>query len=268
MASRPHLEYQPTWSGTLTFGLVSVPVGLVGAARGLRPRIHRLDAKGRPLRRRYVCPRDGAELEPDDLVRAYELPDGRLIPVTDAELEDLEPQKSREIDLRTFVDRDRIDPLLLDQPYLLVPEGGSNKAYRLLARAMEEEGKAGIATFILRAKESLVAVMADDGILTAMTLQFPDEVRDPEEIGLPARKKAAEKDVARLARMITAHALRRAPVAKLEDTYREKLEALIARKRKAGKIVRAASDDDDEAQDAKIVDLVAILKKRLRGKRR
>src|SRR5688500_9563393 len=105
-----------------------------------------------PVRRRYVCSKDGKALDADDIVRGYEIEKGKFVVVTDEELEAVEPRKSREIDLRLFVDEDDIDPIYFERAYFLVPTGGTNKAYRLLAEVMEKKKQAGIATFVMRAK--------------------------------------------------------------------------------------------------------------------
>src|SRR5207248_7073669 len=124
--------------------------------------------------------------------------------VTDEELERLAPEKSRDIDLRRFVEAEAIPPMYFERSYFLVPAGGSAKAYRLLAATMEETHRAGIATFVMRGKEYLVAILSENGILRAETLRFSDEIRSPEDVGLPEAPKNAidkardfERDIAK-----------------------------------------------------------------------
>jgi DNA end-binding protein Ku len=254
------------WSGTLTFGLVSVPVDLYAGNRPSRVRLHMLDEDGTPLRRRYVCPEDGEELESNDIVRGYEVEEGRYVVVTDDELEALEPAKSRDIDLRRFVPRDALDPLFFERGYFLAPGGGSVKAYRLLAETMERTGMAGIATFVMRAKEYLVAILSENGLLRAETLRFADEIRTPADIGLPARpKRANRKAAAEIEKQIAKAAIDRLDESELEDRYADRLLALVEKKRaKRTDVVRSrvpVEEDEDEG----VIDLMALLRKRLGG---
>ena len=160
------------WTGTITFGLVTIPVALYSATRARGTALRMVAPDQAPVQRRYVCSKDETPLDADDIVRGYEIEKGKYVLVTDDELEAIEPRKSREIDLRLFVDRDSIDPVYFDRGYFLVPSGGTTKAYRLLAEVMEKKQYAGIATFVMRAKEYLVAIIAENGILRAETLRF------------------------------------------------------------------------------------------------
>ena len=174
MAAEPEVAHGPRafWSGTLTFGLVSVPVDLFPAVRPRRIALRTLGPEQQPLVRRYVCSVDGQPLSREDIVRGYENADGSFTVVSDDELDALEPRKSRDIDLRRFVAREEIPRPLLERPYVLAPAGESTKAYRLLAETMERSGKAGIATFVMRGKEYLAAIFAEGGTLRAVTMRF------------------------------------------------------------------------------------------------
>jgi len=141
------------------------------------------------------------------MVRGYEIETNKYIVVTDDELDRLAPEKTRDIDLRRFVDANAIPPLYFENAYFLVPASGSMKACRLLAATMEETQRAGIATFVMRGKEYLVAILSENGILRAETLRFSDEIRTPKDIGLPAigkpaaaKVKSFEKAIAKLSR--------------------------------------------------------------------
>src|SRR5262245_28165661 len=144
------LPFHAFWSGSLSFGLVNVPVLVFPATRHSGVRLRLLGPDGSPLERRFYCPSDGKEVSDGDIVRGYELDDGSYIIVEDRELEALEPQKSREIDLRQFVELDEIPPAYFERGYYLTPLEGATKAYRLLAEAMERRRRAGIATFVMR----------------------------------------------------------------------------------------------------------------------
>lgn len=258
---------RPFWSGTISFGLVSVPVELYAASRPGRRRLRMLAPGGAPLRREYFCPEDDEALGPDDLVRGYTLPGGEVVTVTDEELEALAPEKSRDIDLRRFVPRAELDPLLFERGYFLGPAGESTKAYRLLAETMQRAGRAGIATFVMRGKEQLVAIVADGGILRAEVLRFADEVRSPEDVGLPEPPAkvdpALRKKLEAAAKALAGEDL---PVGALSDVETGRLLALAREKRARDEDVvtlsegeaKPAGGDDD-------VDLMKLIQKSLRG---
>src|SRR5688572_21719866 len=222
---------RPFWSGTITFGLVTVPVALYSAIRTGGVALKMIGPDEAPVRRRYVCSKDGKVLDPDDIVRGYEIEKGKFVVVKDDELEAIEPRKSREIDLQLFVDRTDIDPIYYDRAYFLVPTSGTNKAYRLLAEVMEKKDQAGIATFVMRAKEYLVAIIAEKGILRAETLRFADEVRKPDDVGLPDPVKAPAAEVKKLEAQITRRA-KKLNLHEFLDDYTERLEKLVAQKEK------------------------------------
>ena len=251
------------WSGTITFGLVTVPVALYSATRSRGVGLRMVAPDDSPVQRRYVCSKDGEVLDADEIVRGYEIEKDKFVLVTDDELEAIEPRKSREIDLRLFVDRDAIAPIYFERAYFLVPSGGTNKAYRLLAEVMEKRGKAGIATFVMRAKEYLVAIIAENGILRAETLRFADEVRAPEDVGLPKVTKPAAADVRKFEAQITRRT-KKLDLEELFDDYAERLEKLVAKKEKKKEaIVRAPEETEEEGEGGEVVDLLAVLSRSL-----
>jgi DNA end-binding protein Ku len=254
------------WSGALAFGLVSVRVALFPASRSGGVRLRLLGPDGAFLERRFYCPSDGQDVGQDEIIRGYELDDGSYITVTDRELEALEPQKSHEIDLREFVDVSEIDPALLERGYYLTPLDDSTKTYRLLAEVMEQSGRAGIATFVMREREYLVAIFAKNGILCAETLRFPDEVRDPESIGLPKKKSPDPRRIAELERAIDALHHDNLRMADLADPDAEKLRSLIEHKKRAGEglVETPAASDGDEAADSDDADLMETIRQSLR----
>src|SRR5262245_46887476 len=156
-----------------------------------------VDEDGTPLARRYFCPEEEKALEWDDLVRGYEIAPEEYVVVTDDELEALEPRKSHDIDLRRFVPVDQLDPKFFERGYYLTPAGETTKAYQLLAAIMEKSGRAGIATFVMRGKEYLIAIVADHGILRAETMRFADEIRTPKDVGLPEKSRTKSAEVAK-----------------------------------------------------------------------
>jgi len=182
------------WAGTLSFGLVTIPVELYSATRSTRRSLRMLAPDGTPLSRRYYS-EDGKPLENEQLERGFELDDGSFVVVDDDELERLLPEQSRDIDLTRFVPRTSIPPLYFDKAYILAPAEGTHSAYRLLASTMERLDKAGIATFVMRDRQYLVAITSRDGLLRAETLRFADELRTPESLGLPAPTQVSAERV-------------------------------------------------------------------------
>jgi DNA end-binding protein Ku len=256
---------RPFWSGTLTFGLVSVPVRLYSAVRSSGSSLRMVDANGTPLSRRYYCPEEDREVDRDELVRGYELDDGDFVILSEEELEALEPQKSREIDLRRFVPVDDLDPVFFERAYVLTPGDGSAKAYRLLAETMQRTGRAGLATFVMRTKEYMVAILAEGGILRAETMRFHDEIRSAEGVGLPERREAARSRTRAMASAIEDATRESLDRDELEDEGTEALEALVKRKLSKGDGVRdvPALQEGGEAEPGRIIDLLEVLRRSL-----
>jgi len=257
---------RPFWSGTLTFGLVSVPVELYPGNRTNRVPLRMLSPEGEPLSRRYYSQETERDLEDDQMVRGYEIEKDKYVIVTDEELERLAPEQSRDIDLRRFVSLAEIPPLHFDRSYFLAPAAGSEKAYKLLAETMAKSKRAGIATFVMRGKEYLVAIFPENGILRAETMRFADEIRSAAEVGLPEKKKLPAATVKKFERLIAKHSHKQLSLKEFKDEQAEKLLKLVERKRKQHKDV--VQVEVPERQEGKVIDLMAALKKSLAGKRK
>ena len=254
------------WSGTISFGLVSVPVALFPGTRAERASLRMLAPDGTPLERRWHCPKDDKDVAWSQLVRGFETDDGDYVGMTATEIESAAPDKSRDIDLRRFVPRGSLDPVFFERGYFLVPSGESTKAYRLLAQAMEKTGLAGIATFVMRTKEYLVAILAEDGLLRAETLRWAGEVRTPADVGLGKPAKAAAADVRRVTRAIKAHTTRSLSEKELEDASVAKLAKLVRSKlRKGEDVIEAPEGAEPTPADEGIIDLMEVLKRSLEG---
>jgi DNA end-binding protein Ku len=251
------------WSGTITFGLVSVPVKLLAANRSDRVPLRMVAQDGTPLGRRYFD-QEGRALEWEEIVRGYEIEKNSFVVVDDDELERLAPERTRDIDLRVFVPVSDIDPIHFERAYYLVPDGSSTKAYRLLARVMEETGRAGIATFVMRAKEYLVAILAENGILRAETLRFVEEVRTPESIGLPEPVDPKQAEVKRFEKEIGKLTAERLDTKLLADRATERVRKLVVKKSRSGKKVSASRMKATE--DPQVIDLMEMLQRSLAGK--
>jgi len=257
---------RPFWSGTLTFGLVSVPVDLYPGNRTNRTQLRMLGPKGEPLSRRYYSQKTERDLDNDQMVRGYEIDKDKYVIITDEELERLAPEKSRDIDLRSFVELKEIPPLYFDRSYFLAPSEGSEKAYKLLSETMEKEKLAGVATFVMRGKEYLVAIFPENGIMRAETMRFADELRSPKEIGLPEKKKVPAASVKKFENIIARHSDKRLSLSELKDEKAEKLLKLVEKKRKQSKNI--VEVEEPEREETKVVDLMEVLKKSLAGKRK
>ena len=257
------------WSGTITFGLVSIPVDLFAAVRPRHTAMKMVDAKGKPLGRQYVCPKEDKKLSNEELVRGFETKDGKMIVVTDEELEAIAPEKTRDIDLRSFVPAEQIPPMYFQRAYFLAPSGKSNKAYHLLAETMERTGRVGIGSFVMRDHEYLVAILSEGGVLRAETLRFADELRTPDEAGLPKRRKGPRKRVTALSKEIAALTRDELDLHELSDEYAAAIQELVESKQKKGKdVVRVtgAEEEDAEPGTSNVIDLMAVLRRSLSPK--
>jgi DNA end-binding protein Ku len=263
-ASSKSAELGASWAGTLTFGLVTVPVLLYPAHRTTTRGLRMLAKDGTPLARRYYCEQDGRQIGADHIVRGFEVEPGKHVVVTEDEFERLAPAKTRDIELRRFVDATALDPLYFDRPYVLTPGSESTKAYRLLAAAMERAGRAGIATFVMHGKERIIAILAEGGILRAETLRFADEVRTPKEIGLPQPSKADRDAAVSVRKTIAARSKPELDPDELKDPHDEALKKLVAKQNRRGLRVVAPAEAADEDADQPI-DLVEVLKRSLGG---
>lgn len=252
------------WTGTISFGLVTIPVSLYAATRSTtRASLRSLAPDGTPLRREYVCPKHERALEPDEIARAYELDDGELVVVTEEELEGLAPEASHEIELQRFVDREELSPLLFDRPYFLLPSSGSTKPYRLLVQVLEAGKRAGIATFVMRGHEHVVAILAEDQLLRAQTLRFVSQLRTPEDIGLPSPPESLDDArVERLRALIREHVEPDIDPAELDDDARTRVLALAERKLAEGRdVIELPSPEPSD--EAEVIDLMDVLKRSL-----
>lgn len=256
---------RPLWSGTISFGLVSIPVNLYPGNRDSRVSLRLLGPEGTPLGREYVTASSGAELNISATERGFETNKG-YIQVSDEELERLAPEKSRDIDLRVFVAREELSPLFFVKSYFLTPGHGSTKAYRLLAETMERRDRVGIATFVMRGKEYLVAILADRGILRAQILRFFDEVRTPHDIGLPKKAKTSQSTVRKFESAIARSAKRTFEPREMRDEYAESMLKLIKTKSSRHKDIVETQEKPEQRRPAQIIDLMEVLKRSLAKK--
>ena len=246
------------WSGTISFGLLNVPVKLYSAVarRNIALREIRESDSAR-IKHRRVAEGTDEEVPYENIVKAYELSPGQYVPLGKDEMAALAPEKSRAIDVQDFVDIEEIDPMYFDSPYYLGPAESSEKAYSLLAAAMESSGKAAIARFVFRNKEHLSALRASDGVLTLTTMRFADEVVPAGELDvLPDKKPKVAKREREMAEQLIDSLSTNFEPSSYRDEYREQLLALIERKAEGKEIV---APEVEKPKATKAPDLMAAL---------
>src|SRR6187399_1696483 len=258
------------WSGSISFGLLNVPVKLYSAVarRGISLREIR-ESDGARIKHRRVAEGTDEEVPYEKIVKAFEITPDRYVPLSKDEMASLDPKKTRAIEVQDFVEIAEIDPIYFDSPYYLGPADGAEKAYSLLAQAMEKSGKVAIARFVFRNKEHLAAIRPGDGVLTLTTMRFADEVVPPTELDdvLPAEQPKIGKREVEMAEQLIDSLTRDFDPSLYRDEYREELLAMIERKA-AGEEVMAAPQE--EREPTKAPDLMAALEQSIadvKGKR-
>jgi DNA end-binding protein Ku len=263
------------WSGSISFGLLNVPVKLYSAVarRGISLREIR-QSDGARIRHRRVAEGTDEEVPYEKITKAFEITSGNHVPLEKGEMEALAPKKTRAIEVQDFVDLDQIDPIYFDSPYYQGPAEGAEKAYSLLASAMERSGKVAIARFVFRNKEHLAALRAAEGVLTLTTMRFADEVVPADELDdvLPAEPPKPAKREVEMAEKLIDSLTRDFDPAAYRDEYREELMALIERKAEGKEIVtpEAAEPEATQAPDlmAALEESIAAVRGKADGKAR
>jgi DNA end-binding protein Ku len=241
------------WSGTISFGLVSVPVRMYSATESKELRFHFLHKKDlQPIGYDKVRKDTGRHVDPDDVVRGFEIEKGKYVPIEDEDLDRLDIELTHSIDICDFVDLDEIDPIYYRKAYYLLPQDGAEKPYRLLVRALDETAKVGIAKVVIRNKQHLAAVRPYDNVLLLETMYYADEVRKPESVNGRVRVHKAEVD---MAKSLVENLSDDFDPKKYDDTYRKELLALIRKKAKGAKLPEPQEEDE-----AEVVDLMAALR--------
>jgi DNA end-binding protein Ku len=249
---------RPIWTGAISFGLVSIPVGLFSATEDHTVHFHQFerDTSDR-IRYQRVNERTGKEVEYSDIVKGRDVGDGEYVLVEPEELADIAPGRSRTIDITTFVDLDEIDPIFFQKTYWLAPTDEQYaRPYALLREAMTRTNRAGIATFVMRGKEYLTAVRADGDVLALETLFFADEIRDRSTLDVPGRTKPKGKELDMATGLIEAMSGAWKPD-EFRDTYTERVEKLIEDKRRGREVVTEAEPPEPTAMS----DLITALER-------
>lgn len=255
------------WSGSISFGLVSVPVKAYSAVRDHSVHFNQLEKKtGARINYKKVSDKTGKEVAGDDIESGYEIASGKYVVVEDDELEKLKPRTSRTIDISDFVDLHQIDPIYYERTYWLGPDGeAAERPYRLLLAAMEDEGKAGIGTVVMRKKQYLAAIRPLDGALAMSTMRFADEVVPQKDVdALPGKGAKPEPKELKLASQIIGSLATEWDPTRYHDTYTEELKRLIEAKAKGKEIV---VEEEAPAAD-NVLDLMQALEASLEAARK
>jgi DNA end-binding protein Ku len=252
------------WSGSISFGLLNVPVKLYSAVSRKNVSFRELrESDGSRVRHKRVAEADGDEVPYDEIVKGYEISPEQYVVVTRDELEEIDPKRTRAIEIQDFVDLDDIDPIYFDHPYYLGPDKGAEKAYALLVKAMGDSKKVAVARFVLRNREHLAAIRPADKVLTMATMRFADEVVSPEELGedvVPENGRKIDKREVEMAKQLIDSLTSDFDPGKYRDEYREQLMALIERKAEGKAVVEPVSE---EPKPTKAPDLMAALEESL-----
>jgi DNA end-binding protein Ku len=250
------------WSGSLSFGLVNVPVQLVSAVRDTGFHFRQINEKtGHPIEQRRFCSAEDSEISYDEVAHGYELDSGKLVIITDEDLQTVEPRRTRTIDVESFVELAEVDPIYFGHAYYLMPIGdseGTLRAYQLLVEVMEDASRAALGRFVMRTKEYLVIVRAREGLLTLTTMLWHDEVRPTTEIAPGGKTKPDKACVEQTVALIEAMGEEWDP-ARYEDRYTARLADVIERKRKGGTVKAPKA----EKEPAPTPDLMAALEQTL-----
>lgn len=255
------------WTGSLSFGLVNIPIKLITAIREERVAFHLLHDQDKVrLKQKMVCPEDGTEVHREHMVKGYEISPDRYVIVQDAELQAVAPKSSRIIEISDFVNLKDIDPVYFDRAYYLLPAEHAGKAYRLLCEAMEKTGKVGIAKFTMRSKEYLAALRPSDGVIVLETMHFSNEVTPASKVDeAPREVKVDPRELTMAERLIEGLSTDFKPE-NYHDEYRERVLELVQKKAHGESIV---SQPKHAARETRAADLMAALEASLskaRGK--
>jgi DNA end-binding protein Ku len=241
------------WSGTISFGLVSVPVRMYSATQSKELKFHFLDKRDlKPIGYDKVRKDTGRSVPQDRIVRGFEIEKGKYVPLEDEDLDRLDIELTHSIDICDFVSLDEIDPIYYRKAYYLLPQDGAEKPYRLLVRALGETEKVGIAKVVIRNKQHLAALRANDGRLILETMYYPDEIREPESVDGKGKLQKAEVE---MAKSLVENLSSSFKPDKYDDTYRKELLSLIRAKAKGKEL-----PEPQEAEEGEVIDLMAALR--------
>ncbi|MFL5958941.1 MAG: Ku protein [Gaiellaceae bacterium] len=248
---------RPIWSGTISFGLVSIPVRLLTATSSRELRFHFVDRRDlEPIGYDKVRKDTGEHVDPENVVRAFELEKGRFVPIEPEDLDRLDVELTHSVDICDFVSLDEIDPIYFRQAYYLVPQEGGEKPYRLLVQALDDTARVGIAKVVIRNKQHLACLRPWEGLLVLETMYYADEVRKPAEVAgdAVAEDGALRKAELEMARSLVENLSAEFDPKRYDDTYRSELLELIRSKAEGTPL------PEPREEEAPVVDLMQALR--------
>ncbi len=248
---------RPIWKGAISFGLISIPVRLYSAVESKTLKFHLLhEEDGGRIKYKRECAKCGKEVSWDDIIKGYEYSKDHYVTFSDEELEALDIESIKAIDVVSFVPLEDIDPIYFNKTYYVAPEGSGIKAYKLLAEALEAEGQVGVAKVALRDKEHLSTIRLKDGVFVLETMYWPDEIRPAEFEELDKRVEVRDQEV-KMARQLIQQLSDSFKPEEFADEYRERLQELAEKKVEGEEVTVAA---EPEAEPAPVVDIMEALK--------
>lgn len=253
------------WSGSITFGLVNIPVKLFSAVSHKEVHFHMLhDEDGARIKQKRVCSLDGAEVPYEHIAKGYEVRPGQYVMIEPEELEKFDPKATHSIDIEDFVDLEEIDPIFFESTYYLAPDKGSGKPYALLLEAIRTTGKVGIARMVMRTKQYLCAVRPMGEGLALSTMLYADEVNSIDELeAIPKHQKPPERELGMAEQLVKSLSSKWEPD-KYKDEYRDKVLELIHKKAEGEEIVATTP----EPEPTKVVSLMDALRRSLEATKR
>jgi DNA end-binding protein Ku len=250
------------WKGSISFGLVNIPVGLYAAETRDEISFKLLDKKTMsPIHYKRVSEESGKEVPWEETVRGYELESGKYVVMSDEDLKRAAPEATQTIDIVDFVDLEDISPLYFDKPYYLGPDKKGAKAYALLREILRRTGKVGIAKVVIRTRQYLAAVVARGDVLTLELMRYAHELRDPSELDVPHGKQGVSDREVDMAERLVEGMVSAWDPEKYKDTYRQELMKTIEKRAEAGQLA-SSPEPAPRPKEARsnVVDLMALLK--------
>ena len=250
------------WKGSISFGLVNIPIALYPATRReeLKFRLLRKSDLS-PVSYKRVTEKDGKEVPWDQIVKGYEYEKGKYVVLKDEDFERVDLEATQTVDIQDFVHQEEIDPIFFYKPYYLEPQKGGDKAYVLLRDALKDSGKVGIAKVVIKTREYLAGVKPEDGVLVLELMHFADELADPGKLHIPKKIEVGKREMNMATTLIDSMSSKWNPE-KYKDDYREALMEVIEEKVEAG-----GKEIEEKPKKApkptKVIDLVSVLQKSL-----
>jgi len=250
------------WKGSISFGLVNIPIALYPATRReeLKFRLLRKSDLS-PVNYKRVAEKDGKEVAWDQIVKGYEYEKGKYVVLKDEDFERVDLEATQTVDIQDFVDQEEIDPMFFYKPYYLEPQKGGDKAYALLRDALKDSGKVGIAKVVIKTRQYLAGVKPEDGALVLELMHFVDELADPEQLHVPKKTEVGKRERNMAKSLIDSMSSKWNPE-KYKDDYSEALMEVIEEKVEAG-----GKEIEEKPKKApkptKVIDLVSVLQKSL-----